>query len=367
MAGNYQNILNHQDCIPEEKLLNYIEGKLSPQDANSVEQHLLECELCSDALEGLKLLHPEKARAITAELNNKIDKRIESMQNLRSEGQAEKGAKVLPFGSFYRIAAIFVLIALVGGGYWLIKNSKDENAIALNKNPEPAVNKDSVPAQFEAPAGVVSTDEVTASLKKEIVSTTPKFSIEGNKKVENSSAYSSSENIKENEKVGDDPGKTEKDMITSQSDTFFTGNEVALSKIDNSNLNRQQASNAVENYHSSQGAPAAETKSSGVLMKKNADSESSAKTKNASEASGEKSVFERGKTNYDRKNFDAAANDFEKLIKDTASKYYDDSKWYLANCYMRTNRNAKAKKLLQEISNSNSVHNKEAFGLLQEN
>ena len=77
MAGNYQNILNHQDCIPEEKLLNYIEGKLSPQDANSVEQHLLECELCSDALEGLKLLHPEKARAITAELNNKIDQRID--------------------------------------------------------------------------------------------------------------------------------------------------------------------------------------------------------------------------------------------------------------------------------------------------
>ena len=59
-------------------------------------------------------------------------------------------------------------------------------------------------------------------------------------------------------------------------------------------------------------------------------------------------------------------NDFEKLVKDTANAYYDDSKWFLANCYMRTNRNSKARKLLQEISNSNSIHRKEAFGLLQE-
>src|SRR3954469_2483558 len=109
MAGNYQNMLDHQDCISEGRMLEYIAGKLSSQEANRVEQHLLECELCSDALEGLKLLHPDKVRAITAELNDKIDQRLESA----------KSAKMIPLGSFYRIAAAIEIVALAGGGYWL--------------------------------------------------------------------------------------------------------------------------------------------------------------------------------------------------------------------------------------------------------
>lgn len=376
MAGNYQNILDHQDCIPEEKLLSYIEGSLSQQEANRVEQHLLECELCSDALEGLRMLHPDKVRAITAELNNKIDQRLDS----------SKGAKVLPFGSFYRIAAIFVLAALVGGGYWLMKMGKEENNIAMNQKSEPVMNKDSVGAQFEAPAGAVSSQKESASIKKEIRFVPPPISREREEETEQSLAYNTNKESQDDASLKEIvSAKPQSNGATSQADSFFTGNEVALSKIDNSNISANQASNAIEDYSSAKAAPAAAEKDASAAMmdksnefsldkKKESKSEqelqSGAFARQADQqksiTTDEKTIFNRGKSNYDLKKFDIAATDFEILVKDSASKYYDDSKWFLANCYLHTNRNTKARKLLQEISNSNSIHKREAFGLLQE-
>jgi len=37
------------------KMLKSIDEKLSPSERHVVEKHLLECELCADAMEGLKL------------------------------------------------------------------------------------------------------------------------------------------------------------------------------------------------------------------------------------------------------------------------------------------------------------------------
>src|SRR5262245_39979693 len=41
------------ECIPEQLLIRYAEGKLSPEETRKVEEHLSECELCSDALDGI--------------------------------------------------------------------------------------------------------------------------------------------------------------------------------------------------------------------------------------------------------------------------------------------------------------------------
>src|ERR1041384_6032338 len=41
------------DCIPEEILLRYAERKLSAAEARRVEEHISECEFCSDALDGI--------------------------------------------------------------------------------------------------------------------------------------------------------------------------------------------------------------------------------------------------------------------------------------------------------------------------
>jgi len=355
MAGNFQNILDHQDCIPEDKLLEYIAGALSPQEANRVEQHLLECELCSDALEGLKMLHRDKSKEITGELNRKIDERLKNV----------KGGKVLQFGSFYRIAAILVLAALFGGGYWLVRNSSDEKSIALNESG--SLIKDSVPVQFEAPAGSVAKEPETVSVNNEYASSNTKF-LHGSKKEVTAKTVTSeaAKDLSDARTLTDDGQKAKNDIAIIQTDTFYTGDEIAMTEREVNAASQNQASNAIEDYHSSQQIPSsAEIKTSSVSKDKS--SKKSETYDRTTDTLSTESLFLRGKSNYDQKKFDIAANDFEILVKDTSSKYYDDSKWFLANCYMRTNRNSKARKLLQEISTSNSIHNRQAFGLLQEN
>ena len=61
------------DCIPEKVLFDYIDEKLSPKEQHYVEKHLLDCDLCSDALEGLQLLR-DRTRIQT--INETILKKI---------------------------------------------------------------------------------------------------------------------------------------------------------------------------------------------------------------------------------------------------------------------------------------------------
>ncbi|HSA04992.1 MAG TPA: zf-HC2 domain-containing protein, partial [Tenuifilaceae bacterium] len=63
-------------CIRQDALLEYLQGKLSGKERNLVEKHLLECEMCSDELEGLSnLSESERIVEIETELNSMVDKR----------------------------------------------------------------------------------------------------------------------------------------------------------------------------------------------------------------------------------------------------------------------------------------------------
>jgi len=66
-------IFTDTDCISEQTMFDYIDKKLSSKECHFVEKHLLHCELCSDALEGLELT---KNRNKIAEINQKINERI---------------------------------------------------------------------------------------------------------------------------------------------------------------------------------------------------------------------------------------------------------------------------------------------------
>ena len=69
----YQKIFETKsDCLSEEQLLNYVQGNLSYEEQHQVETHLLSCELCSDAAEGLLLLEKNKRNSIIASVKNEI-------------------------------------------------------------------------------------------------------------------------------------------------------------------------------------------------------------------------------------------------------------------------------------------------------
>lgn len=119
MPGKLENILLSGACIPEEMLMDYLDGKLTPRDMHLVEKHLLECEFCSEALEGMKGMNRGEAELIFADLDKKINDRI-----------ATPAAKVIPIKRDYRIAAVVSLLILSGATFWFLKNKQQENMIA---------------------------------------------------------------------------------------------------------------------------------------------------------------------------------------------------------------------------------------------
>ena len=49
-------LFEDSECISEQKMFDYIDNKFSAKEQHLLEKHMLHCELCSDALDGLQLL-----------------------------------------------------------------------------------------------------------------------------------------------------------------------------------------------------------------------------------------------------------------------------------------------------------------------
>jgi len=61
MNEEYQDIFTTTACPTQQELLDYVEGRLTPEQQHEVELHLADCELCSEAVEGLSAIeHKEK-------------------------------------------------------------------------------------------------------------------------------------------------------------------------------------------------------------------------------------------------------------------------------------------------------------------
>src|ERR1051325_4736277 len=103
-------IFEHTDCLSEDKLTKYIAGKLSPAEKHEVEKHLIDCEMCSDAVEGLSMISDKKISAVTSELNQKIQNRVE-----------KKEVKVIFLRQYRTQLAVAASIVLVLGLVWFFK------------------------------------------------------------------------------------------------------------------------------------------------------------------------------------------------------------------------------------------------------
>jgi len=125
MRDKLGNILSSGECISEEMMLNYIEGKVSSAEQQRIEKHLLECEFCNDAFEGLSASGHSEVRESLKELDRKIDERL-----VRPEG------KIIQLKRIYRIAAVIVLCAVFGGGlYYMQSIKKSERIFTENFTP----------------------------------------------------------------------------------------------------------------------------------------------------------------------------------------------------------------------------------------
>lgn len=117
---SYRNKSEGNTCIPAEMLWDYLDGKLSAKQQHRVEVHLLDCPMCTDALEGFKL---SGNRAKVTQLNAGMVKEITYRSNW-----------YLPAA-----AASVVLVATLGLLWWAMgtQSSDVENIAQQTAAPKP--------------------------------------------------------------------------------------------------------------------------------------------------------------------------------------------------------------------------------------
>lgn len=73
-----------QEGLPEDKLMAYLEGSLSPEERREVELWLGEEGMESDAIEGLQQLKLEETRQLAAQLNYKLQNELRKPRRKRN-------------------------------------------------------------------------------------------------------------------------------------------------------------------------------------------------------------------------------------------------------------------------------------------
>lgn len=151
MSRNKQmtNSLKHKifiatDCLSEQMMFDYIDHKLNARESHSVEKHLLQCELCSDALEGLELT---KNRLRITSINQKISERIAA---------TGKEAKIVGF-NYKLIISLAASILLLVGGIFFFNQLRKNDTIAEFKA-EPAKSLPPPPAISTSPSDEIISD-----------------------------------------------------------------------------------------------------------------------------------------------------------------------------------------------------------------
>ena len=112
---DFKDILsNNKGKLPEEKLLAYLEGRLSPGEQHEVEQWLAEEGMESDALEGLKNLQPTETKDAVSHINNRLIKALLDKRHKRRRQIVNNPWSWL---------AIFIILVLIVLAYMIIRMS----------------------------------------------------------------------------------------------------------------------------------------------------------------------------------------------------------------------------------------------------
>lgn len=85
MSGLNDILNSGKGKIPEEKLLAYLEGRLSPEERHEVESLLSEEGMESDALEGLLEMGPQEAKQATRKLNSHLHTQLKDKRRRRKQ------------------------------------------------------------------------------------------------------------------------------------------------------------------------------------------------------------------------------------------------------------------------------------------
>lgn len=131
------------DCIPEEMLLRYAKGVLSAHESRKVEEHLTECEFCSDALDGLMK---------SGDIQHYHARVTSAKHSLRKKMGLHEERKMFPFTRALAVAATVMLLAVSAWFVQYMIQNETQKVFTDQFEPYPAAKMDSLMPPALTPA-----------------------------------------------------------------------------------------------------------------------------------------------------------------------------------------------------------------------
>ncbi len=114
MNNDLLNILSNLKQVDNQKLVDYLEGKLSPEEKHEVEQMLVDADFENDALEGLEQLKNKGTLdATVARMNKELEAQLKNRRRKRRK-------KSISIQQWIIIAVILTLL-LATLSYYIIR------------------------------------------------------------------------------------------------------------------------------------------------------------------------------------------------------------------------------------------------------
>lgn len=115
MNQDLMNILSHAKETDQQKMLNYVQNKLSPEEKHEVEKLLIDSDFESDAAEGLEQVKDKDNLALVVkDLNKSLTRKLANRR--KNFLKRNKPSLMLP------VTATIIIIALVIMFYLLLRD-----------------------------------------------------------------------------------------------------------------------------------------------------------------------------------------------------------------------------------------------------
>lgn len=405
MNNRLNNIFSETDCLSPEILIAYAENRLEADEKYLVEKHLLDCQLCSDALEGISSMKDKsKLKPVLSEISKKID-----------SYSKERKTRVIYFDFKRSMAAAAVLIALVGVTflfrYYLLKQDKDmvaqrtvkesrleqkeKDKIPANPNSQPDQSPESDLREEKAqegtstidvgkneqeqmganenipflPKGTVVSGEKTTDeqqtfagyyrgLESEITTgdVTEKDSDDNSKLTkdkEQTIAMDKSENLKEETEAQNNTTVVAETKSTTVTTSDYKNNAPEKNlKKDNNKQNNYETPVVAGNTGVVSDELNDARYSDGIQLYQNADytgcvNKMQSYINNAPDDVS--AYYYCGVSQYFLAQYDSAITSLSKVLKDKKSSFYETAQWYLSLSYIGKDDTSEAEKTLKDI------------------
>ena len=157
MNSPEQAYINPQEHLSQSQLIRYEQGEMSGAEMQRVEQHLLDCDLCSEALEGLALLEVQETEDSIEELKERLANRISKHKDPQRP-------------AYWQWAVAASVLLLVSSGLFLFLQHWDlQEPVLVQKNDTLAVEAENVspPVQQDSSSFRPKAKEEIAEAEKE--------------------------------------------------------------------------------------------------------------------------------------------------------------------------------------------------------